>query len=65
MGIARSETRFGLEVSTTATRKERFAKPGREFRAINYRDRLGRFAKGQKVSGYLGYIGERDGRSGK
>ncbi|KAK1126270.1 hypothetical protein K0M31_004901 [Melipona bicolor] len=32
--------------TTTATRKERFAKPGREFRAINYRDRLGRFAKG-------------------
>lgn len=45
----------------TTKKKKRFAKPGCGFRAINYRDRLGRFAR-QKVSDYLGYIeGKREG----
>lgn len=54
--------RQGSVWSSTATattkKKKRFAKPGCGFRAINYRDRLGRFAR-QKVSGYLGYIEEK------
>lgn len=52
--------RQGSDWSSTATtkKKKRFAKPGCGFRAINYRDRLGRFAR-QKVSGYLGYIEEK------
>ena len=46
MGVAGSETRFGLELDDGHEEGKKFAKPGREYRAINYRDRLGRFAKG-------------------
>lgn len=42
----------------TTKKKKRFVKLGCGFRAINYRDRLGRFAR-QKVSDYLGYIEEK------